>query len=186
MSLTYIILVAFGLSIDAFAVSISEGLTPTQNRLKKAVLLSLACGLFQGVMPLIGYLLGFFVKDLIISLDHWIAFILLFLLGLKMIYEAVFDKGSEETENCRSELYCIFFLALATSIDALVVGFSFSLVEVPIIIPSLIIFIITAAMSFVGVELGNKLSKYLDKRFEAVGGIVIIIIGIKILVEHLS
>jgi len=169
--------------MDAFAVSISNGIIVQKDKLKLALKLGLFFGGFQAIMPLIGWLAGFSFKEMISDIDHWIAFGLLLIIGLKMIYES-FGMDSEQEKKDLS-YYTIIILSIATSIDALAVGVSFVFLKVDIILPVILIGIITFVMSFLGVFLGNKFGKLFGSKIEIIGGLVLIGIGTKILIEHL-
>ncbi len=184
MSLASIFLIAVGLAMDAFAVSIASGLAIKNLRLRHALLIATFFGAFQGIMPLIGWVAGFSFRDYIAAVDHWIAFVLLSIIGIKMIAEAF---KLEESENQRDPLnvHVLFILAIATSIDALAVGLSFACLNVTIIGPALIISIVTFCLSILGVMIGEKFGHLFEKRIEVLGGIILIGIGLKILIEHL-
>ncbi len=183
MDLITTIFIALGLAMDAFAVSVTTGLHVEEHRIKRGVIVALSFGFFQGFMPVIGWLAGLTLKDLITGVDHWIAFGLLFFIGVKMIYES-FAIGKEHTERCFNG-YIVLLLSLATSIDALAVGLSFAFLQVSIIAPVIIIAVITTVLSLGGFFAGQKLGHVFENKIEIVGGLVLIGIGIKILVEHL-
>ncbi|HZW39714.1 MAG TPA: manganese efflux pump MntP family protein [Ignavibacteriaceae bacterium] len=186
MSTYSIVLVAFGLSMDAFAVSITNGMNSKSYILKQAFKIGLLFGLFQAIMPLIGYIAGVEIKEYIANIDHWIAFTLLMFLGLKMITDAIKNETEPETKlKFSNNIYVILLLAVATSIDALVVGLSLSIIGVAVLIPAIITGIITFAMSFIGVSIGGKFGKICGNKFEIIGGLVLCFIGIKVLIEHL-
>jgi manganese efflux pump family protein len=184
MILAEIILIAVGLSMDAFAVSISAGTSGTVQELRSSVRLSFHLGLFQFLMPVIGWFLGSTVQSYIESVDHWIAFILLSYIGIKMIIES--RTNHDKPKSNPSKGSNLIILSVATSIDALAVGFSLAIIGVDIWYPGVIIGIITAVLSFIGIKLGARLGKTFGKRMEFVGGIILIAIGIKILINHLS
>jgi putative Mn2+ efflux pump MntP len=167
--------------MDAFAVSIAKGITITRNRRKTAILLASLFGGFQALMPFIGWLAGLGLKDLIMGIDHWIAFGLLGFIGMKMIYDSI--KGEDEREEGVS-LYVALTLALATSIDALMVGLSFAFLETSILIPIIIIGMVTFLLCLVGFVFGSGLGKVFGKRVQIIGGLVLILIGVRILIEH--
>lgn len=178
-----IILIAIGLSMDSFAVSVTNGLTVTDLTLKRKLTISFSLAIFQGLMPLLGWYAGMGVEKYIQEIDHWIAFILLGIIGIKMICD-----GLNKSVNAKvSELSPFTLLAqsLSTSIDAFVVGISFALLGWPIIKPVLIIGITTLIFSLIGLQVGKYLGKKVGKSATIVGGLVLIGIGIKILVEHL-
>ena len=183
MSLITILLTSFGLAMDAFVVSLGSGISIKKVTWKDALIISLFFGGFQFLMPVLGWIAGLSFRELIESFDYWVAFILLAFIGSKMIYES-FDDEDEEGTNFRS-LSVLLTLAIATSIDALAVGLGFSMIKIPIFSAALIIGIITFLLSFSGVFLGEKFGHIFEKKAELVGGLVLIGIGFKILLEHL-
>lgn len=183
MTLFEIILVGVGLSMDAFAVSICKGLSMKKLKWKNAVIVGAYFGLFQAIMPLSGYLLGTTFSDLVISIDHWIAFILLAVIGGKMLKEAY--SNNEEDENDKLDFKTMVVLAIATSIDALAIGITFAFFEINIIKAISIIGFLTFTISAIGVIIGNKFGHKFQGKAEIVGGAILILIGLKILVEHL-
>lgn len=182
MDLT-ILLIAIGLAIDSFSVSITRGFTDKINHLIEALKTGFFFGLFQGLMPIVGWLAGLSVIEFISGVDHWIAFALLFLIGTRMIYEAIF-KDSEKIVSSAS-LKILLILSIATSIDALAVGLSLSFLETSIITPAIITGIITFFLSFLGVFIGKKFGSYFEK-IGMLGGIILIGIAFRILTEHLG
>ena len=178
-----ILLIAIGLAMDALAVSITSGLTITDLRLRNALTIALFFGAFQAVMPLLGWLGGVSARAVITNIDHWIAFGLLCLIGGKMIYEST-RLGSDGTELNPLDIHVLFLLAIATSIDALAVGVSFAFLEMAIITPAIIIGVTTFALSFLGVFVGNVSGHFFEKKIEVLGGLILIGIGLKILIEH--
>lgn len=184
MTLLNLFLIAVGLSMDAFAVSVCKGLAMEKAPLKKAALAGIWFGSFQALMPLIGYLLGSRFEKYITRIDHWIAFILLALIGGNMIKEA-FSKKEEEAS---STMYFkeMFLLAVATSIDALAVGITFAFLRVNILPAVGLIGITTFTLSIVGVKVGNLFGSRYKSRAELAGGVLLILMGIKILLEHLG
>lgn len=185
MSLLTIFLLAIGLGVDAFSVAIGIGAANRQKSWAPVVRLSLAFGLFQFVMPLVGWLAGSTVVDLIATFDHWIAFGLLVLIGGKMIREGL-EKETAEEKPDQTKGLPLLLLSVATSIDALAVGFSFSLLKTPILLPATIIGIVCFFMTAVGMIFGKGLARIFGKKVEIAGGLVLIAIGIKILIEHLG
>ena len=177
------ILLGIGLAMDAFAVSICKGLSMKKIDYKKCTIVGIYFGLFQALMPLLGFYLGSTFKDLITSFDHWIAFGLLVLIGANMIRESF---GKDESSNDRVDFKTMLPLAIATSIDALAIGVTFSFLEVNIFRSIIIIGITTFVFSFVGVIIGNLFGSKYKKRAEIFGGIILILLGIKILLEHLG
>lgn len=184
MTLLELFLVAVGLSMDAFAVSICKGLAMPKMDIKKAAVVGLWFGGFQGLMPLIGYLLGKQFESYITSVDHWIAFILLSLIGISMIKEA-FSK-EEEAPDASLGVKTMFLLAVATSIDALAVGVTFAFLKVAIIPAICFIGVITFLLSAIGVKVGNVFGVKYKSKAEIVGGVILIGMGAKILLEHLG
>lgn len=184
MSLLSLFVLAVGLSMDAFAVSICKGLAMQKITLKKACIVGLWFGGFQALMPFIGYILGSQFEQYITAIDHWIAFILLGLIGVSMIKEAL-SKEEEEADDSLS-LKTMFILAVATSIDALAVGITFAFLQVNIIPAVCFIGITTFILSAIGVKVGNIFGTKYKSKAELAGGIILIVIGTKILLEHLG
>lgn len=178
-------LIAVGLSMDAFAVAVCKGLAFGKFTAKKASIVALYFGIFQGVMPLIGYWLGARFQQAISSVDHWVAFILLGIIGGNMIREACKEEEME-TQDASLDIKTMFGLAIATSIDALAVGITFGVMQVRIIPAITLIAITTFVLSFIGVKLGSSVGGKYQKKAELVGGIVLILIGTKTLLEHLG
>lgn len=184
MDLLSLIFTGIGLAMDASAVSIAKGMSlPNEKNKNYALKLGLAFGIFQGLMPLIGYLAGSTFSGYIQSVDHWVAFILLALIGLNMIKESREEKESEEVSDL--SLKVILLLAIATSIDALAVGVSFAFLKVNIVLACSIIAIVTFILSFICVMVGKRLGSLFQKYAEIFGGIILMMIGAKILIEHL-
>jgi manganese efflux pump family protein len=177
--------VAVGLAMDAFAVSIGAGLTLKTVDARQTFRLAWHFGLFQALMPIIGWLAGLSVERWIAPVDHWIAFGLLAVIGGKMIYEAL--KDDEETRRGDpTKGWSLVLLSVATSIDALAVGLSLALLDVSIWWPAVVIGLVAGAFTTMGMQLGKRFGALLGRRMEVVGGIVLIAIGVKILVEHLG
>jgi putative Mn2+ efflux pump MntP len=183
MSLWELLIVAVGLSMDAFAVSICKGLSVQKVTVKHQMTVGIWFGGFQALMPFIGYLLGVQFQAVIESIDHWIAFVLLGLIGFHMIREAL---GEEECVDCSFSPRAMFPLAVATSIDALAVGVTFAFLQVEILPAVTLIGVITFMLSAVGLRVGNVFGYRYKAKAELFGGAVLIIIGIKILMEHLG
>ena len=183
MKVWEIILIGIGLSMDAFAVSICKGLAAKDKPLKTAAVCGTWFGLFQAIMPVIGYYLGVLLAGLIESIDHWIAFGLLAIIGANMIKEA-FSKKEEDVSNDLS-FFKMLVLALATSVDALAIGITFAMLNVNIWISILIIGLCTFIFSFCGAFIGNKFGEKHKNKAEFVGGLILILLGSKILIEHL-
>ena len=179
-----IFLIGVGLAMDAFAVAVCKGLSMKQIKINKSIIVGGYFGIFQGLMPIIGYILGVSFQEIITKVDHWISFILLAVIGINMIK----DSFSKETENLndRTNFKTMLPLSIATSIDALAIGITFAFLKVNIIIAALIITITTFLISIIGVIIGNKVGNKFEKKAEFFGGIILLIIGIKILLEHLK
>jgi manganese efflux pump family protein len=182
MHILTILIIAIGLSFDTFAVSVSSGVILPKIRFYEGIRIAIVLALFQALMPLIGWLAGKGIVGYAKALDHWIAFILLSGLGLKMIYES-FSKDEDRKLN-PLQLKVRISMAIATSIDALIVGFSFAFLEYRIVISTLIIGSVTFLVSMLGLLFGKKVGERLGKRMEIIGGIILIGIGVKILIEH--
>lgn len=183
MSVIELIILAAGLAMDAFAVSICKGLSVRKYRKGQSVTAGLYFGGFQALMPVIGWLLGRQFESLIKSVDHWIAFALLALIGANMIRESF--KKDDENINGSFSLKVMLPLAIATSIDALAVGVTFAFLNVNIVIAALTIGVITFGFSAAGVKIGNVFGAKYKSKAELAGGIALIVIGTKILIEHL-
>lgn len=186
MNLISISLIAVGLAMDAFAVSLTTGIILKKNKdiLKNSLIIAAYFGFFQALMPLIGWFVGLQFKEYIEKLDHWIAFILLSFIGIKMIYGAIKKKCDQEEAIDPLNKKTLLFLAIATSIDALIIGLSFALLEVSIISATLIIGIITFIICFIGVYLGKRFGQIFKGKAELIGGAILIFIGFRILLEH--
>lgn len=184
MTFLELFLIAIGLSMDAFSVSICKGLTTKKFSWPMALICGLWFGGFQVLMPIIGYYLGAQFQEMIEAYDHWIAFGLLFLIGANMIREAVW--GKEEKQDGSLGFKTMFLLAIATSIDALAVGVSFACIRVKLWSSVIVIGLTTFAFSVLGVKIGNVFGSKYEKSAEIIGGIILILIGLKILLEHLG
>lgn len=184
MSLLSLFTIAVGLSMDAFAVAICKGLAMSKITFRKSFIVGLWFGGFQGLMPLFGYILGVQFQSYITSIDHWIAFVLLLFIGGNMVREAL----SKEEEKASDSLAFkdMFLLAVATSIDALAMGVTFAFLQVSIIPAVSFIGVTTLLLSMVGVKIGNVFGTKYKSKAELAGGIILILMGIKILVEHLG
>lgn len=181
MNIIDILVIGVGLSMDAFAVSICKGLAMKKMDIMKALVCSLYFGVFQALMPLIGFLLGSGFKNVVSSIDHWIAFVLLGIIGINMIKEA----KSCDVVNDSMDVKTMLTLAVATSIDALAIGVTFAFLKVSIIPAVSIIGLITFVCCFIGVKLGSAFGEKLKSKAEIMGGVMLILIGTKILIEHL-
>jgi manganese efflux pump family protein len=184
MEIFTVILLAIGLSFDSFAVSVCSGLNLPQIRFSQAAKIAIFLAFFQAVMPLIGWLIGNSMKSLIEPVDHWIAFGLLSLIGGKMVIESFINSEVREIKN-PLHIKVILTLSLATSIDALAVGFSFAAFLDKILIAVFIIGAVTFIASMLGILLGKKTGPSFNKYAEILGGLILIVIGLKILIEHL-
>ena len=184
MGLIELFLIAVGLSMDAFAVSVCKGLAMPKCTFKKAAIVGLWFGGFQALMPAIGYVLGAQFQEAIASIDHWIAFVLLALIGGNMIHEAL--DNDEEEADASLDVKTMFLLAVATSIDALAIGITFAFLKVNIIPAVCFIAIVTFIISFAGVKIGNVFGARYKNKAEIVGGVILILLGLKILLEHLG
>jgi putative Mn2+ efflux pump MntP len=183
MTVFPIILIAVALAMDAFAVSITSGITISRMRIRHALLIASFFGVFQGMMPLIGWHAGQGIRSLVASWDHCIDYVLLVTVGVRMIYEACRAQGGQRRYDPLN-IYVLFVLSVATSIDALAVGLTLSFVDVRIVFPALVIGVVTFVMSFVGTYVGAAFGHFLEKKVEVAAGFLLIGIGVKILVEH--
>ena len=181
MGLIELIILSVGLAMDAFAVAICKGLGMKKVTLKKAGIVGAYFGVFQAVMPLIGYLVGFRFQDKIKAVYHWIAFILLVVIGINMVKESL-SKDEEEIEEADLGFKSMIMLSIATSIDAL--GITFAFLKVSIIPAVALIGIITLVISMSGVKIGNIFGDKFKSKAELLGGVILICIGLKILLEH--
>ncbi|NLE62642.1 MAG: manganese efflux pump [Bacteroidales bacterium] len=182
MDIISILFIAIGLAMDSFAVSISTGTCSAVFRYKQALLTAFIMGLFQALMPVLGWILGYSFADYIADFDHWVAFLLLSYLGGKMIYESFRKK---ENRCIAVSLKTLVILGIATSIDALAVGISFAFLKINILLPVVIIGLIAFVFSFAGVVIGFRFGKLKFIKVELIGGLILIGIGIKILIEHM-
>jgi len=179
-----ILLLAFGLALDAFAVSVTCGILAIHPRLSHALRIGALFGVFQAIMPLLGWQAGSLLGEFVTDIDHWVAFALLSLVGVHMIYESVTSvhgHGQFDPTN----IHVLLVLSVATSIDALAAGISFAFFDVAILHTVLVIGIVTFCLSFTGYYLGDRIGHFFEKRIRILGGIILISIGVKILVEHL-
>lgn len=185
MGFAELLLLAVGLSMDACAVSICKGLSMPKATAKASMICGAWFGGFQALMPLIGFFLGSMFADAIQAVDHWVAFALLAIIGINMLKEA-FHKGCDcENHDADMSVKTMFIMAVATSIDALAVGISLAMAgNVNIITAVLLIGVITFTLSAVGVQVGNVFGSRFEKKAQATGGIILILLGLKILLEH--
>lgn len=188
MSLFELLILAIGLSMDAFAVAVCKGLSFRKITAKHSLTVGLYFGIFQAGMPLLGYMLGIQFSDTISSIDHWVAFVLLGIIGIHMIREAT-EKGEEcccEEKDDSLAFKNMVVLAVATSIDALAVGITFAFLKVSIIPAVSFIGLVTFSLSIVGVLIGNLFGAKYKSKAEMAGGIILVCLGLKILVQHLE
>ena len=184
MGIFEIFLLGIGLAMDAFAVSICKGLSIKKMNWKNAVIIALYFGVFQALMPLIGYFLGMTFESIVTTFDHWVAFALLTLIGGGMIKESFDDE--DDKKNDRVDFKTMVVLAIATSIDALAVGITFAFFDVNIVLAVSIIGIITFIISVLGVKIGNRFGDKYQNKAQLMGGIILVLLGFKILLEHLG
>lgn len=184
MGVIELIVLSIGLAMDAFAVAVCKGLSMPKMNWKKACIIGGYFGIFQALMPAIGFLLGVKFQEKIQSVDHWVAFILLGVIGLNMLKEAI--SKETETSNDSIKFKDMLVLAIATSIDALAVGITFAFLKVNVCIAISLIGIITFIISVLGVKIGNVFGSKYEKKAELAGGLILILLGIKILLEHLG
>ena len=183
MDILTIMLIAVGLAIDAFAVSIAKGISINDQKRKNALIIASFFATFQMIMPMIGWLAGLGLKEVIMGIDHWIALGLLVLIGAKMIYDSTKKEDVQRESNLR--FHILLTLSVATSIDALMVGLSFAFLQTAIAVPLIVIGIVTFALSYVGFLFGNVIGNILGNKMKVVGGVILIAIGIKIFLEHM-
>ena len=183
MDFIIVIFIALALAMDSFAVSITSGVTIKKLKVGNALKIALLFGFFQGFMPVIGWLAGTSLRTFISGFDHWVAYGLLSFIGLKMIYESFKLESAEKEGKLNS--YVLLVLAIVTSIDALAVGISFAFLKIAIITPVIVIGIITFLLSFIGVFIGNKIGPFFENKVEFLGGLILVAIGVRILIEHL-
>lgn len=184
MGVLELLLLSIGLAMDAFAVSICKGISMKKMNWKKAIIIGLYFGGFQALMPTLGYFLGTAFQSLITSVDHWIAFVLLGIIGGEMIKES-FEIDSEN-QNDDVSFKTMIILAIATSIDALAVGITFAFLNVTLGLAVSLIGIITFILAVAGTKIGNRFGDKYEKKAEFVGGVILILLGVKILLEHLN
>lgn len=187
MGITELVLLSVGLAMDAFSVSVCKGLSMKKLNLRYGFIIALFFGVFQAGMPLIGYFLGSRFAGFISSFSHWVAFALLGIIGAKMIFEALHDED-ETNKNGEFSLKIgeLFVLAVATSIDALAVGIVFAAAKAHLVLSVTMIGAITFVLSFVGVVIGNKFGSRYEKKAEIAGGLILVLIGIKLLLDGLG
>ncbi len=184
-----IMFIAVGLSMDAFAVAIVTSLTLKNVSKRQIFRLSFHCGFFQFMMPVVGWFLGASFSKYIQTFDHWVAFALLAIIGGKMIYES-FEDDKEEEKNTDKIIdptrgFSLLFIAIATSIDAMAVGLSLAMLDIDIWYPSVIIGLVTFSLTVLGMKIGERVGKKFSSHMEVIGGLILIGIGLKILIEHM-
>lgn len=184
MSIIEIALIGVGLAMDAFAVSICKGLAMRRMNYKKAIIIAAFFGVFQALMPALGYVLGTTFANKIAAIDHWIAFILLALIGTNMIKEAL-SSDDDECQDDSLRLGDLIMLSIATSIDALAVGITFAFFNVSLLLSVSMIGIITFIICVIGVKVGNVFGEKYKSKAELAGGLILIVMGAKILIDHL-
>lgn len=185
MQLAVILLIAVGLSMDAFAVSVVTGSIYRELKVRHALRMALFFGAFQAVMPIIGFLAGLSLKGFISAYDHWIAFGLLVFVGGKMIYESLKMEAAEKNLD-PSNLLVLLALSVATSIDALAIGITLSVLTTSILGTAAMIGLVTFVLSYAGILIGKRFGHFFESKIEIIGGLILIAIGAKILIEHLG
>jgi manganese efflux pump family protein len=178
------LLIAIALAMDSFSVALANGLVTKTFNVSKALRIGAFFGFFQATMPIIGWYAGVYVLDLISEIDHWVAFALLILIGSRMIYESTRNDSDKIVSSLTIKVLLI--LSIATSIDALAVGLSIYVLEISIVSLAVVTGIITFTLSFFGVYIGDKFGHILHNKVEPLGGVILIIIGLRILLEHLG
>ena len=184
MGFVELLLLSVGLGMDAFAVSVCKGISMKKMKWKKACIIGLYFGGFQALMPVLGYFLGSTFESVISNLDHWIAFGLLAIIGGNMIKDAFSKECDSFDDDVRFKAMIV--LAIATSIDALAVGITFAFLKVNLILTISMIGVITFILAIVGTKVGNRFGDKYEKKAELVGGVILILLGIKILLEHMG
>jgi putative Mn2+ efflux pump MntP len=184
IDLIVIVGIAVGLSMDALAVSVVNGFVIEELHLRHALRIAFFFGLFQALMPLAGWTAGLTIRSYIKSFDHWVAFGLLTFVGAKMLWESRSLKDAADCRNCL-HFPTLLILSIATSIDALAVGLSFAMLQLQILLPVLVIGAITFVICLAGTQIGKRFGHLIENKLEIAGGIVLILIGLKILIEHL-
>ncbi len=184
MGIYAIIILAFGLAMDAFAAAVSCGLGHKQKKLRYALVIALFFGGFQAGMPVLGWGLGLGLRTVITQVDHWVAFGLLVLIGGKMIYTGI-RPASEKDTTGPTTLAVLLILSVATSIDALAAGIGFAFLQLVFLTAIIIIGAVTFGLSLAGVYIGSKCGRLFAKKAEILGGLILVVIGVKILVGHL-
>jgi len=184
MNILVTFFIAFGLALDAFAVAVSSGIVAPHVRFRHALKVGIFFGIFQGGMPVIGWATGSLFRNVISGIDHWVSFVLLCFVGLHMVYESL-KRGSQRSGVNPLDIHILLLLSVATSVDALAAGVSFAFLNVAIVRTVLIIGTVTFLLSFVGYYLGDKLGAFFKERIRIIGGLILVLIGVKILLEHI-
>lgn len=177
-----ILFIALGLAIDSFSVSVANGIANKTFKIKEALIIATFFGFFQAIMPVFGWIAGESIADLISGFDHWVAFGLLTLVGVRMIYGAIRNESQNFIKSLNIKVLLI--LSIATSIDALAVGLTLSFLEVSVLFPALVIGVVTFLLCFLGVFVGSRFGSILKNKVEILGGLILIGIGLQILLEH--
>ena len=185
MDFATVLLIAVVLAMDAFAVSVARGLSAGRFKTGNALKMAVSFGSFQAFMPVLGWMGGLGLRNVISGVDHWVAFTLLGFIGCKMIYESIRLESGEKKPKPLSA-YVLLVLSVTVSIDALAVGLSFAFLQTSITIPIIMIGTVTFILSFLGASFGSKLGRFFENKIEIAGGLILIGIGIKTLVEHLA
>jgi putative Mn2+ efflux pump MntP len=187
MSFLEILLIALSLSADCFAVSISSGGTMKYINIRHIFRMAFFFGVFQAIMPVIGFFLGLNLINYISKIDHWIAFIILVAIGTKMIYESkkIDELNCNENRGCPFGFKTLIILAVATSVDALAIGFTFSLIKTSILLPVIIIGAISFIMSIAGNAIGYTGKHFFENRMETIAGVILVLLGFKTLISHI-
>lgn len=185
MSLIEVLFLAIALSIDASVVSFSQGIVFTENKRKNSFLLAFFVGFFQALMPVIGWFIASSIYKYVEAFDHWIAFGIFLFLGLKFIKDAFQENADKARAICCISWQCLFLIALATSIDALAAGATLYFLKVDILIPAIIIGVITFVNSLIGFWSGYIMKKFPSKYLEILAGLILIVLGVKVLLDHL-
>lgn len=176
--------IAFGLAMDAFSVAVASGIALGKVSPRQAFRLAFHFGLFQFAMPVLGWMMGSMVAEQISDFDHWVAFALLGGVGSKMLWDAC-QPGEECVRGDPTRGLSLLMLSIATSIDALAVGLTLALINIPVLFPSVVIGAVAGSMTLLGLQIGRRAGHLLGRRMEVIGGLVLIAIGLKILMEHL-
>jgi len=184
MDVPTVLSIAVGLAMDSFSVSVTSGLALKSPRIADALKVGAFFGFFQAFMPILGWLGALTVIDVISGFDHWAAFLLLLFIGCKMMYESIVEKDDEARADMLNG-FALLTLSIATSIDALAVGLSLAFLKYSIILSVVVIGAVTFLLSFFGLYLGNHISRLIGRKIEAAGGVILILIGVRILLEHL-